>query len=142
MKKVLCLSLLVVLVLAFAGCEAGLSSNDGNGSGDGSGDSGFSFSDLYSRIKALEDETTRLQQVNDEQAEIIERLNGELGEHTTSINSLTGIVNGRVPLYRIAILNKEHFYTTSIAERDMCINRGDRYEGVQCHVFPQGPGAN
>ncbi|MCP4137461.1 MAG: hypothetical protein GY754_41220, partial [bacterium] len=54
MKKVLCLSLLVVLVLAFAGCEAGLVSNDGNGSGDGSGDSGFSFSDLYSRIKTLE----------------------------------------------------------------------------------------
>ncbi|MCP4137411.1 MAG: tail fiber protein [bacterium] len=54
MKKNICLSLLVVLVLAFAGCEAGLVSSDGNGSGSGSGDSGFSFSDLYSRIKTLE----------------------------------------------------------------------------------------
>ncbi|MCP4134003.1 MAG: tail fiber protein [bacterium] len=74
MKKILCLSLLVVVVLAFVGCEAGLTSNDGNGSGLEDG-AGFSFSDMYSRMNALEDKNERL-------SEEIERLNN--GQTSTS----------------------------------------------------------
>ncbi len=57
MKKFLCLSLLLVVVLAFAGCEAGLTSNDGTGT---SGDNDFSFSDMYAKIKTLQEELDRL----------------------------------------------------------------------------------
>ncbi|MCP4134000.1 MAG: hypothetical protein GY754_23720 [bacterium] len=94
MKKNLrsCLAaLLVVSVFGFMGCEAGLTSNDGNGSPDDSGDSGFSFSDLYSRIKILEKENKKLneviEQLTDQQANTSSGLAGR-------IDALEGHVGG------------------------------------------------
>ncbi|MCP4134535.1 MAG: hypothetical protein GY754_26410 [bacterium] len=111
MKKVLsvCIAgLLVISVFGFMGCEAGLTSNDGNGSVDDSGGSGFSFSDLYSRIKALEDENKKLneeiEQLTNQQADTssglagrIETLEGHVGSFLSNdldsrINTLEGHV--------------------------------------------------
>ncbi|MCP4136777.1 MAG: hypothetical protein GY754_37755 [bacterium] len=138
--------MVLMSVLAFSGCEAGLTSNDGSEPGD----SGFSFSDLYSRIEALKEGTKRLGQINEEQVEIIERLNSTVSghtnsitnlnktdvSHTKSINSLNSFIAGRVPLYRI-LRDNEHFYTTYIDERNECINNGHKDEGIQCYVFQQ-----
>ncbi|MCP4135535.1 MAG: hypothetical protein GY754_31490, partial [bacterium] len=55
MKKFLCIGVLVVLVLAFAGCEAGLTSDDSSGEGND-----FSFSDMYERINVMEPEIKEL----------------------------------------------------------------------------------
>ncbi|MCP4136918.1 MAG: hypothetical protein GY754_38460 [bacterium] len=52
-------SMVLLCLFVFSGCEEALTSNDGTESGE----SGFSFSDLYSRIKTLEDENKRLNEV-------------------------------------------------------------------------------
>ncbi len=72
MKKFLCLSLLVVLILAFPGCEEGLKSDDTGTEEDGK----FSFSDMYVKIKTLQEEVVRLNRVNEEQERTIEALSG------------------------------------------------------------------
>ncbi|MCP4138662.1 MAG: tail fiber protein [bacterium] len=60
MKKKLYLSavsMICICLFAFAGCEQGLTVGSDSNSGSGEG---FSFSDLYSRIAALEEESTQL----------------------------------------------------------------------------------
>ncbi|MCP4136920.1 MAG: hypothetical protein GY754_38470 [bacterium] len=49
-------SIILVALMAFAGCEEGLDSG-------GDSESGFSFSDMYSRINALEKENKRLNDI-------------------------------------------------------------------------------
>ncbi|MCP4130315.1 MAG: hypothetical protein GY754_04980 [bacterium] len=98
----------LVCLFAFSGCEAGLTSNAGNGSGVGSGDSGFSFSDLYSRIQVLEEETRRLQQVNNEQEITIRTLSGD------SSNSI-GALNAAVDSNTVSIDSNTAFINTNTA---------------------------
>ncbi|MCP4129905.1 MAG: hypothetical protein GY754_02705 [bacterium] len=51
----------VACLLAFSGCEAGLTSNDGTGTSE---DNDFSFSDMYAKIKTLQEEVDRLKASN------------------------------------------------------------------------------
>ncbi|MCP4131677.1 MAG: hypothetical protein GY754_11925, partial [bacterium] len=62
-NKIRISSLLIILALAFTACEAGLVTDDSEGSGDSSS-SGFSFSDLYTKISTLEDKISELQLQN------------------------------------------------------------------------------
>ncbi|MCP4137550.1 MAG: hypothetical protein GY754_41670, partial [bacterium] len=96
MKRIhnlLTVGFLVISVIGFMGCEEGLTSNDGTSSelGDNEG-TGFSFSDLYTRIKALEEETKRLRKVNEEQEKTIMTLSSSssssIGGLATRIGSL------------------------------------------------------
>ncbi|MCP4132443.1 MAG: hypothetical protein GY754_15835 [bacterium] len=88
------LTFTLVVIMAFAGCEAGL--DTGNNSGEDSGESGFSFSDLYSRMNALEDETKRLKKVNEEQAEIITRMNNKQTNTSSGLAERIETVENRV----------------------------------------------
>ncbi|MCP4134273.1 MAG: tail fiber protein [bacterium] len=48
-----------VIIISITGCEAGLSSDDSAGS-EGSGESGFSFSDIYTKMKNMQQEINSL----------------------------------------------------------------------------------
>ncbi|MCP4131373.1 MAG: hypothetical protein GY754_10370 [bacterium] len=94
MKKIFCIGLL--MVLALSGCEEGMTSDDGTGtSGDGQ-ETGFSFSDMYSRMNALQEEVDRLKQVNDEQEITIQALSdgssSSIGGLVTRIDDLESTV--------------------------------------------------
>ncbi|MCP4129906.1 MAG: hypothetical protein GY754_02710 [bacterium] len=93
MKKFLCLSLLAALVLAFAGCEAGLTSNDRTGA---TGDNDFSFSDMYGKIKTLQEELDRLNQVNNEQAVKIEQLSVSQSNSGSLISSRIQVIEDNI----------------------------------------------
>ncbi|MCP4134597.1 MAG: hypothetical protein GY754_26725 [bacterium] len=54
-------TLFLIAVLALTGCEAGLTSNDGSGNGNGDGED-FSFSDLYSNMRAMKEEIQDLKE--------------------------------------------------------------------------------
>ncbi|MCP4137996.1 MAG: tail fiber protein [bacterium] len=63
MKKILntgVISLLAMMIMAFSGCETGLTVNDSNNSNGSGSESGFSFSDLYSRLSSVETELATL----------------------------------------------------------------------------------
>ncbi|MCP4132001.1 MAG: tail fiber protein [bacterium] len=64
------MGLVVAGVLTFTGCEAGLGQND---SGSDSSE-GFSFSEIYSNINAMQEEIESLKKTNEEQLEMIEAL--------------------------------------------------------------------
>ncbi|MCP4134429.1 MAG: tail fiber domain-containing protein [bacterium] len=82
MKKIF--SLCLFMCIAFSGCEAGLTSNRDSSSGDQE-NSGFSFSDLYSRMTSME---TR----NNEQDNTIALLEGS--DLDTRFNNLETAVTG------------------------------------------------
>ncbi|MCP4130613.1 MAG: hypothetical protein GY754_06490 [bacterium] len=92
------ISLLVISVLAFSGCEEGLSA--GNDSVDDSGESGFSFSDMYSKIKSLQEEVEALKLVNQAQADTINSrvlaLEGHVGDSASSLDSRIDSLEGHV----------------------------------------------
>ncbi|MCP4135332.1 MAG: hypothetical protein GY754_30465 [bacterium] len=90
MKRFLSLSLLAVL--AFSGCEAGLSSN-GEGSEE---DEQFSFSKMHSEIKALREEIERLKAASTVDA--VSNLTARVESHTASIGGLQSAVSDNADL--------------------------------------------
>ncbi|MCP4137408.1 MAG: hypothetical protein GY754_40955 [bacterium] len=119
MKKILqpWLPLLVILVLAFTGCEQGIVTGSDSGSGaESGGDSGFSFSDMYSRMNTMEKEIISLKNINHEQTDIIIQ-QGILIEklELTQVNSETGLdgriqaLEGNVGSVSIGTLNDDVF---------------------------------
>ncbi len=88
-------SILVVLVLAFTGCEAGLTTSNGSTDSEGNETSGFSFSDLYNSIANLQDDVGDLQtadssQENDMNSEFT-NLRNDMGAADTALETrLTG----------------------------------------------------
>ncbi|MCP4132609.1 MAG: hypothetical protein GY754_16715 [bacterium] len=69
----LCFSLLVISVLAFSGCEAGLGQSD---SSEDEMNNKFSFSDMYSKLKTMQEEIDNLKQTNQELQTTVELLTG------------------------------------------------------------------
>ncbi|MCP4134046.1 MAG: hypothetical protein GY754_23950 [bacterium] len=106
MKKILRLwvCLMAVSVLAFSGCEEGMVAGNSSGSnGENSENSGFSFSDMYSRMNTMEKEIKILHEVNrDQQAlitkqeETIARLNGEQTGKSDELEGRIGILEEHV----------------------------------------------
>ncbi len=82
-------SMVLVCLFAFSGCEEGLTSNDGSDPEE----SGFSFSDMYEKIDTLQEKVERLTRENNEQKEIINKLSTEIGilggDQASSANSLS-----------------------------------------------------
>ncbi|MCP4138637.1 MAG: hypothetical protein GY754_47210 [bacterium] len=82
----------LVCLFAFSGCEAGLISDDGMGSGDNSG-SGFSFSDMYTRMSALQEEVDWLKQVNEDTLKILSQVAAPVGSIQAWHKNMTGTPN-------------------------------------------------
>ncbi|MCP4137482.1 MAG: hypothetical protein GY754_41325, partial [bacterium] len=80
--------LILISIPAFSGCEEGLSTNSSDTSGENQ-DTGFSFSDMYNRMNAMQKEIEKLHAVNNEQQVIINSITGGSG---VSINSLVARV--------------------------------------------------
>ncbi|MCP4131949.1 MAG: hypothetical protein GY754_13310 [bacterium] len=103
-----CFSLIIIAVLAFSGCEAGLTAEGDSGDGqDTSSGNGFSFSNMYSRMNSMEDEIESLKKVNLEQAVLIDKLKStqsnsevELAERIDELETNVGAVS-------IATLNSD-----------------------------------
>ncbi|MCP4129667.1 MAG: hypothetical protein GY754_01505 [bacterium] len=88
MKKLFYAGVIMVLALAFSGCEAGLTSNN-DSAGDEQG-SGFSFSNLYAKMNAFEEQLKQLKITNTELEETINELGGKSSD---SISNLETAVN-------------------------------------------------
>ncbi|MCP4137414.1 MAG: hypothetical protein GY754_40985 [bacterium] len=68
--------MMLMSVLAFSGCEQGLTVGSDSKSGSGENqETGFSFSDMYSQMKIMKKEIDRLKQLNEEQEKTIEKYN-------------------------------------------------------------------
>ncbi|MCP4129637.1 MAG: hypothetical protein GY754_01355 [bacterium] len=84
-------------VMAFSGCEAGLSQNDSNGSGDGN----FSFSEIYSNINSMKEEIENLKNTISAQNEVIAGLTGgsaiSISSLDESIKNLEDYVGNLAP---------------------------------------------
>ncbi|MCP4129660.1 MAG: hypothetical protein GY754_01470 [bacterium] len=90
-KKTL-LGLFLTGLISFYGCEAGLTSNDGSSGGDS--DEKFSFSEIYNKLKSMQEEINSLNIT-------IEVLSGGTSSTITEIESrLTGLEAGSVLLTR------------------------------------------
>ncbi len=94
MKKILCIGL---FFLALSGCEQGLTTNDSSGtSGDGQ-DNKFSFSDMYTKFKGLQEEIDRLKEANAVLTEALGVMEdgqaGAASSLSSRINSLEGTVD-------------------------------------------------
>ncbi len=81
MKRLFCIGVLVVLALS--GCEAGLTSNDESLTENEK----FSFSDMYAKIKTLQEEVDRLKAANTELTEALEIAGEEQAGAASSLSS-------------------------------------------------------
>ncbi|MCP4136283.1 MAG: hypothetical protein GY754_35260 [bacterium] len=99
-------SMVLVTVVAFSGCEAGLqSSGDSNDSSNDSG-SGFSFSDMYSNINRLQEQVDSLKITTEEQEIIISNLDSS---QSTSITALGNSIDALETNLQTTDNNKNYF---------------------------------
>ncbi len=102
------LSIMIALVLAITGCEEGITigSESKNGTGDDQ-DSGFSFSDMYSRMNTMEKEIKSLTKVNQEQAELIEKLNLVQANSEQGLSERLAVIENNVGTISIGTLDED-----------------------------------
>ena len=91
----------------------------------------ITIEDLYNEIKLLKNE---IEEIKNKINETIERQEDNLNKRVADIEK---ILNSITPIYRLYYYsNGDHFYTSTIDERERAIRIGYTYEGVYFYAFP------